>query len=237
MISGFKNKAKLLTASAMAIALAISASVFISSPAYAAKVTCDSTNAEAKEICEASIKASACGDSDSAKAKACRKGFRDGFREPEKKVAEICDGLSGDEEEACKDGVTKGRKAADAQDGLGGSFSYNTSKGQYQCGNLPNPEDNFKTKFNFGCLGDKATQPINPIQDLVFAFVRFLSTGVGIVIIIALIMAGIQYSASEGNPEASAKAKKRAQNALIGLLVYMFAWAILQFIIPGGVFK
>lgn len=237
MISGFKNKAILLTASAITIALAISTSVFISSPAYAAKVTCDSTNGEAKEICEASIKSSACGDSDSAKAKACRKGFRDGFRDSEAKAADVCGSYSGEEEESCKDGLTKGKKAADAQDGLGGSFTYNTSKGQYQCGNLPDKDQNFKTKFNFGCLGEKATQPINPIQDLVFAFVRFLSTGVGIVIIIALIMAGIQYSASEGNPEASAKAKKRAQNALIGLLVYMFAWAILQFIIPGGVFK
>lgn len=206
-------------------------------PVYAAKVTCDSTDGEAKEICEASIKDSACGDSDDAKGKACRKGFREGFRDPEKKVAEICDGLSGDEEDSCKDGVTKGRKAADAKDGLGGSFTYNTSKGQYQCGNLKDADSNFKTKFNFGCVGEKGPANLNPILDLVFAFVRFLSVGVGIVIILALIMSGIQYSGSEGNPEASAKAKKRAQNALIGLVIYMFAWSILQFIIPGGVFK
>lgn len=122
-------------------------------------------------------------------------------------------------------------------DGIPGRTVTLGGVGEHQCGNLSKPEDNFKTKFDFGCIGADGPSGMNPIEDLIYAFIRFLSVGVGIVIIIALIMAGIQYSASEGNPEASAKAKKRAQNALIGLLVYMFAWAILQFIIPGGVFK
>ncbi|MBI5357895.1 hypothetical protein HZB74_03555 [Candidatus Saccharibacteria bacterium] len=207
------------------------------SPSSVYAADCNGLSGESKEICEASIKDSNCSDKDDAKAKACRKGFREGYRDPEKKVDEICDGLSGSEKSSCEDGVKKGRKAAEAKDGLGGSFTYNTSKGQYQCGNLSDDGSNFKTKFNFGCLGSKGPSGLNPILDLVFAFVRFLSTGVGIIIILALIMAGIQYSGSEGNPEASAKAKKRAQNALIGLIIYMFAWAILQFIVPGGVFK
>lgn len=237
MLKNVSVKINLLL-SAVLLAGILAVPIFISNePATAAKVTCDSTEADAKELCEASIKDTACGDSDSAKAKACRKGFREGFRDPEKRVAEICDGYEGDEKESCKDGVTKGRKAADVKDGLGGSFTYNTSKGQYQCGNLKDADSNYKTKFNFGCLGDKGPSGLNPILDLVFALVRFLSVGVGIVLVLALMAAGIQYSSAEGNPESSAKAKKRVQNALIGLLVYMFTWAILQFIIPGGVFK
>lgn len=237
MLKNFSVKINLLLSVLMFAGIFVAPLFIANEPAYAAKVTCDSTESEAKAICEASIKDSACGDSDDAKGKACRKGFREGFRDPEKKWAEICDGYDGDEKDSCKDGVTKGRKAADAVNGLGGSFTYNTSKGQYQCGNLSDADSNFKTKFNFGCVGAKGPAGLNPILDLMFAFVRFLSVGVGIVIILALIMSGIQYSASEGNPEASAKAKKRAQNALIGLFIYMFAWSILQFIIPGGVFK
>lgn len=107
----------------------------------------------------------------------------------------------------------------------------------YQCGNLPDDNDNVKTKFNFGCLGKKAPDGMGPIQDMLFALIRFASIGVGLAVTIALIMAGIQYSTAEGNPESSQKAKLRAQHALIGLGVYIFAFSALQYLIPGGIFN
>lgn len=106
----------------------------------------------------------------------------------------------------------------------------------YQCGNLPNQDANVKTNINFGCLGDKGPSGLGPIQDLVFALIRFLSVGVGVVITISLIAAGIQYSMAEGNPESSQKAKQRVQNTVIGLAIYIFAFSILQYLIPGGLF-
>jgi hypothetical protein len=60
---------------------------------------------------------------------------------------------------------------------------------------------------------------------------------VGIVVTLAVIAAGIQYSMAEGNPESSHKAKVRAREALIGLMIYIFAFSLLQFLIPGGMFK
>lgn len=132
-----------------------------------------------------------------------------------------------------------GGKKKKGKGGAGGTTGDGAvgSEGTYQCGNLPNDSDNFKTKLDFGCLGTKGPVGLGPIQDLAFALIRFASIGVGIVVTIATIAAGVQYSMAEGNPEASHKAKVRAREALIGLMVYIFAFSILQFLIPGGIFK
>ena len=110
------------------------------------------------------------------------------------------------------------------------------TQGTNQCGNLPDDEDNWKTKLNFGCLGKQAPSGLGPIQDLVFALIRFLSIGVGVILTLSIIAAGIQYTTSEGNAEATQAAKKRIQNSIIGLGVFIFAYTALQFLVPGGIF-
>lgn len=107
----------------------------------------------------------------------------------------------------------------------------------YQCGNLSNEKDNIPTTLNFGCLGKRGPPGLGPIQDMLFALIRFASVGVGIAITASIIYAGIQYSSAEGNPEATQKAKLRIQNTVIGLMVYIFAFSVLQYMIPGGLFK
>lgn len=101
-------------------------------------------------------------------------------------------------------------------------------------------------KFNFGCLGnaypggtdeDGKEKEVSPVQDLAFAFVRFFSAGVGVVVVIAVIIAGIRYSAAQANPQATAGAISQIRNALIGLLIYIFMYALLQFLVPGGAFQ
>lgn len=64
--------------------------------------------------------------------------------------------------------------------------------------------------------------------------VRFLSAGVGIVIVLMIIIGGIQYITSQGNPQATASAKNRITNAIIALFLFIFMAAILNFLIPGG---
>lgn len=64
--------------------------------------------------------------------------------------------------------------------------------------------------------------------------VRFLSAGVGIVIVLMIIVGGIQYITSQGNPQATASAKNRITNAIIALFLFIFMTAILNFLIPGG---
>ncbi|HUP26586.1 MAG TPA: hypothetical protein VM124_03010 [Candidatus Limnocylindrales bacterium] len=66
-------------------------------------------------------------------------------------------------------------------------------------------------------------------------FIKFLSAIVGVVIVASIIIGGITYSASKDDPGATAAAKKRIANAILALGLYVFMFALLQYLIPGGV--
>jgi hypothetical protein len=77
----------------------------------------------------------------------------------------------------------------------------------------------------------------NPIVKDLNYIINFLSAGVGIVVVAVIILGGIQYSTAGDSPEATAKAKARIMNGLIALLAFMFVFAFLQWLIPGGIFN
>jgi len=66
-------------------------------------------------------------------------------------------------------------------------------------------------------------------------FIKFLSAIVAIVVVASVIIGGIQYSTSADDPGAVTAAKKRIMNALLALALYVFTFAILQYLVPGGV--
>ncbi len=66
--------------------------------------------------------------------------------------------------------------------------------------------------------------------------VNFLSAGVIIIVIAMIIIGGIQYSYAGGDPNGVAEAKKKIVNAMIALLAYIFLYAFIQYLIPGGIF-
>ncbi len=72
---------------------------------------------------------------------------------------------------------------------------------------------------------DRLTQAINALSALV-----------GIVIVISIIMGGIQYAASGGDPQKVSAGKERILNAIVAFFVFIFLYAFLQYIVPGGVF-
>lgn len=77
----------------------------------------------------------------------------------------------------------------------------------------------------------------NPILDIVFAFMRFLSVGAGLVIIGSMIVAGIQYTTSRGDPQATGAAIKRIVSNASALAFFVFAYAILNWLVPNGVLR
>lgn len=99
---------------------------------------------------------------------------------------------------------------------------------KYYCGS---GDKRVETSLNLGCKG-QATAVI----DLLFAAIRFLSAGVGIVIVASTVYAGIQYTTSKGDPQATAEAIKRIRNTVIALGLFIFAYAILNYLIPAGFF-
>ena len=100
-----------------------------------------------------------------------------------------------------------------------------------------------RVTINFGCIGKKC-QPVNKSQsgcnailDATFAIIRLLSDGVGLLVIGSIVYAGIQYTVSRGDPGKTKEAITRIRNTLISLLVYIFAYAILNFVLPSGFFQ
>ena len=99
----------------------------------------------------------------------------------------------------------------------------------YQCGSSDNNQTPVTTSIDLGCTGQG-----NPILDMTFAIIRFLSAGVGIVVVFSTILAGIQYTVSKDSPEATAKAKGRLVSNIIALIAFLLAYALLNFLVPGG---
>ena len=74
------------------------------------------------------------------------------------------------------------------------------------------------------------------IKKYIIPFIQLLSAGVGVVVVISIVIGGIQYGSAGGDPAKVSAAKKRIRNAIIALVAYLFLYAFLNFIIPGGFF-
>lgn len=83
---------------------------------------------------------------------------------------------------------------------------------------------------------DGAVDPNNPIVIDIQLVVDFLSVGVGIIVVGVIILGGIQYTIAGDNPQAVTAAKQRIINGLIALVAFIFTFAFLQWVVPGGIF-
>ena len=86
------------------------------------------------------------------------------------------------------------------------------------------------------CQGD-ACVTNNPLVKMVTQLINFTSVLVGIIVVAVIILGGIEYASAGGNPNKVASAKHRITNAILAFVMYIFLFAFLQWLIPGGVFK
>lgn len=89
------------------------------------------------------------------------------------------------------------------------------------------------TSVEFHC-GDTANG--GGITSILVWVINFLAAGVGIAVVIGLIFGGITYIASDGDSNKAKQGKDIIVNAIIGLFLFMFLWAAVNFLIPGGLF-
>ncbi len=82
--------------------------------------------------------------------------------------------------------------------------------------------------------GEKLTEKNCGIILMVLVVTNVLAGIAGLVIIAMIIWGGIQYSAAGADPNKVQAAKKRIYNALLALILFIFGFAILQWLIPGG---
>jgi len=69
------------------------------------------------------------------------------------------------------------------------------------------------------------------IEKLINAF----SGLVGVVVVLSIVIGGIQYASAGDEPGKLQAARQRITKALIALLAFIFLYALLQYIVPGGV--
>ncbi|HSX02839.1 MAG TPA: hypothetical protein VLI05_06040 [Candidatus Saccharimonadia bacterium] len=84
-----------------------------------------------------------------------------------------------------------------------------------------------------GTISNKA--PGGAIVAYLKTVLQFLSGGIGLVILLMMVIAGAQYITSAGDPGLIKAAKTRLINAITALLLFLLAFAIINFIVPGGV--
>lgn len=108
----------------------------------------------------------------------------------------------------------------------GGSSGSNSSKciaGEGNCAS--------DTAFSFN--GKKENVGI---RDLAVEIFRFLSAAVGIAVVAGIATGGIMYSLASGNPSKTQKGMTIIINSVLGLVLYLLMFAIINFLVPGGVF-
>ncbi len=90
--------------------------------------------------------------------------------------------------------------------------------------------------FKTNAAGDCGDAYNNCITRDIQVAINVLSIGVGVVITIMIVIAGLQYMTARDNPQSIQAAKTKITNAVIALVAFVFVYAFLQWIVPGGIF-
>ncbi|HPR09287.1 hypothetical protein KDA06_02980 [Candidatus Saccharibacteria bacterium] len=65
--------------------------------------------------------------------------------------------------------------------------------------------------------------------------IRLLSAAAGVAVVMGIMIGGIQYASSGGDPQKAAAGKGKIVKSLVGLVAFFFLFSFLQFVSPGGI--
>lgn len=98
--------------------------------------------------------------------------------------------------------------------------------------------------FNYlpnDCVSEERGGPVDSsncgILRYLVIFINVLSALAGIAIVGSIIYGGIQYSMAGSDPQKVSEAKGRIRNAIIALMFFLFMYALLNYLVPGGVLR
>ncbi len=77
----------------------------------------------------------------------------------------------------------------------------------------------------------------NPIFFYLRNILIFLAGGVGLAVVGGIIAGAYMYITARANAGQTQQGQNMIINSIIGLLLFIFMYAILQFLIPGGIFR
>lgn len=72
------------------------------------------------------------------------------------------------------------------------------------------------------------------IIDLLVTIVNFLAVGVGIAVVAGIVYGGFLYASADTNADQAKRGIGHVRNAVIGLVIFIFMYAIINYLIPGG---
>lgn len=84
---------------------------------------------------------------------------------------------------------------------------------------------------------DSTKVETNPIWGILIMAIKIMSVGVGILAVGGLVWGGILYASAGDKADQVKQAVTIITNVIIGLLLFVFLAAIVNFLIPGGVFQ
>jgi len=89
----------------------------------------------------------------------------------------------------------------------------------------------------FSATTDPTQGQGNVIMGDINIIINILSGIIGVIIVIVIVIGGIQYIAAGDNPQAVSSAKSKIYNAILALVAFIFLFAFLNWLVPGGLLK
>ena len=80
------------------------------------------------------------------------------------------------------------------------------------------------------CQNTSGSGTITCVLNLV---VNIMTYGIGVLGVVGIVLSGIQYITSQGDPAKMTKAKNRIIQVVIGLVIYAVMYSALVFLVPG----
>lgn len=80
------------------------------------------------------------------------------------------------------------------------------------------------------------TEGGNPVMSILLQIINFLAVGVGIAVVGGITWGGMLYASSNGDAGKTKQAITIIVNAVVGLLLFIFMYALINFLVPGGLF-
>ena len=75
------------------------------------------------------------------------------------------------------------------------------------------------------------------LWSILLLVINILTAGVGVLALGGIVYGAVLYTAAGGSQEQIKKATTIFTNVVIGVIAFAGMWALLNFIVPGGVFK
>lgn len=101
-----------------------------------------------------------------------------------------------------------------------------------QCGDVD-------TAFDFGCPDNTSSESDNiednPIYAVILIGINILAAGVGVIVVGYIVWGSILYASADGKADQIKQGVGYIVNALIGLALFLSMYAIINFLVPGGI--